>query len=76
MMLISREVRYSATLMRYLNSRIQSCYCAPMICYSVPIIYVFEPKILLGGLIIRSADQPSFIAHPHWKAMTALDGST
>jgi len=33
----SREVRYSAALMRYLNSRIQSCYCAP-------IIWVFAPK--------------------------------
>jgi hypothetical protein len=27
----------SAALMRYLNSRIQSCYCAPM-------IWVFAPK--------------------------------
>jgi hypothetical protein len=33
----SREVRYSAALMRYLNSRIQSCYFAP-------IIWVFAPK--------------------------------
>jgi len=33
----SREVRYSAALMHYLNSRIQSCYCAP-------IIWVFSPK--------------------------------
>jgi hypothetical protein len=33
----SREVQYSAGLMRYLNSRIQSCYCAP-------IIWVFAPK--------------------------------
>jgi hypothetical protein len=33
----TREVRYSAALMRYLNSRIQSCYCAP-------IIWVFSPK--------------------------------
>ncbi len=32
-----REVQYSAGLMRYLNSRIQSCYCAP-------IIWVFAPK--------------------------------
>jgi hypothetical protein len=33
----SREVRCSAALRRYLNSRIQSCYCAP-------IIWVFAPK--------------------------------
>jgi hypothetical protein len=34
----SREVRYSGAPMRYLNSRIQSCYCAP-------IIWVFAPQI-------------------------------
>jgi hypothetical protein len=33
----SREVQYSAALMRYLNSRIQACYRAP-------IIWVFAPK--------------------------------
>jgi len=32
----SREVRYTAASMRYLNSRIQSCYCAPIIWFLAP----------------------------------------
>jgi len=34
---LAAKCSYSAGLMRYLNSRIQSCYCAP-------IIWVFAPK--------------------------------
>jgi hypothetical protein len=43
----SREVRYSAALMRYLSTRTQSCYCAPMICYSVPIDLRFRAQSFL-----------------------------
>ena len=43
----SREVRYSAALMRYLSTRTQSCYCAPMICYSVPIDLRFRASAVL-----------------------------
>jgi transposase len=49
MMLIIRPVGYSAALMRYLNSRSQSCYCAPM-------IWGFAPEGALP-LRVRARDE-------------------
>jgi hypothetical protein len=52
----SREVRCSAALMRYLNSRIESCYIAP-------IIWVFAPKYRETGTQRRcavNAQPPNF----------------
>jgi hypothetical protein len=50
---LSREVRYSAALLRYLNGRIESCYFAP-------IIWVFAPKN--RGVGPRQAHRPHHIA--------------
>jgi hypothetical protein len=61
----SREVRYSAALMRYLSTRTQSCYCAPMICYSVPIDLRFRAQsFLIDGeaVIARDDGTPDFHA--------------
>jgi hypothetical protein len=45
-------VQYSAALMRYLNTRIQSCYCAPMICFFAPhgSLVLKPPRIFFGAL--------------------------
>jgi hypothetical protein len=63
----SREVRYSAALMRYLNSRIQSCYCAPM-------IWVFAPKNRETEVAARSdaALIKGLIRGPEKSALLAL----
>jgi hypothetical protein len=36
MLWFGRELRYSAVLIGYLNSRIKFCYCTPMIWFFAP----------------------------------------
>ena len=51
--------------MRYLSTRTQSCYCAPRICYSVPIDLRFRAQsFLIDGeaVIARDDGTPNFHA--------------
>ena len=58
MTLVWPRVRYSAVLMGYLNSRTQSCYCAPAICVLRPskrqIEHVCRAALIADG---RSIEQ-------------------